>query len=48
MVEDAHAMFKYVAESARRAAPDGKLVLWGHSLGTGIAVQLVANLVKDR
>lgn len=40
LVEDAQTIYKY----ARRTAPSKQIIVWGHSMGTGIAAHLVAEL----
>lgn len=40
VVADAHTLYLY----AKRMAPSKPIYVWGHSMGTGVAVRLVAEL----
>ena len=46
MVEDARAALAWLRESGRMAASD-RLIVWGHSMGTGVATRAVAEELKD-
>ncbi|KAI1715808.1 serine aminopeptidase, s33 domain-containing protein [Ditylenchus destructor] len=40
LIEDAHTIYKY----ARSMAPSKDIFIWGHSMGTGVATRVVAEL----
>lgn len=40
VVEDAHTVYEYV----KRVAPHKDILVWGHSMGTGVSSRLVAEL----
>ena len=46
MVEDARSALGWLRESGRMAATD-RLIVWGHSMGTGVATRAVAEEFKD-
>ena len=46
MVEDARSALGWLRESGRLAASD-RLIVWGHSMGTGVATRAVAEELKD-